>query len=338
MKKRKPQGSAAPDPQGSAAPEAGSAAHALTRILLADLPVKVICLAAAVILLLFHRVTTLTERFFSVPLDVSTPAGLAVASAFPKTVRITLRGAGDAIFPILEDDVEASASLEGHHAPGVYRAEVKVDRKGTAQGVEPLEVRVEPQSVTFTLEPLTEKRVVLSPDLKGTPAYGYQLVQSGINPQNVVIRGAKSRVQSVVSLSTEEIDLTGRTVSFAAKVKILLPNTLLKLAGDAAADFHATIQEETIQHSFDGVIIAPSDLSPHLALKTAPAPGSVKVQGTQLAVDAVRPEQVRLVVDLGGIRRTGVYTLQTRPEEMPGIIVMDWSPRQVTVDIVTSGS
>ena len=53
---------------------------------------KVICLTAAVILLLFHRVTTLTERFFSVPLDVSTPSGLAVASAFPKTVRITLRG------------------------------------------------------------------------------------------------------------------------------------------------------------------------------------------------------------------------------------------------------
>ena len=172
--------------------------------------------------------------------------------------------------------------------------------------------------MTFTLEPLTERRVLLSPDLKGTPAYGYQLVQSAINPQNVVIRGAKSRVQSVVSLSTEEIDLTGRTGSFAAKVKILLPTTLLKIAGDAAADFHATIQQETIQHSFDGVVVAPFDLSPHLALKTAPAPGSVKVQGTQLAVDAVHPEQVRLVVDLGAVRRAGIYTVPTRPKRCRG--------------------
>src|SRR5208337_1687464 len=128
------------------------------------------------------------------------------------------------------------------------------------------------------------------------------------------------------------------TSSFASKVKILLPNTLLKIAGDAAADFHATIQEETVQHSFDGVTVAPFDLPPHLALKTAPAPGSVKVQGTQLAVDAVHPEQVRLVVDLGGVRRAGTYTVQTRPEELPGIEVMDWSPRQVTVDVVASGS
>jgi len=89
-----------------------------TRVLLTDLPVKVICLAAAVVVLLFHRVTTLTERFISVPLQVSTPAGLAVASSFPKTVRITLRGAGDAIFPILEEDVEARANLDMYHAPG----------------------------------------------------------------------------------------------------------------------------------------------------------------------------------------------------------------------------
>lgn len=45
----------------------------LLRGLLSDLPVKVICLTAAVILFLFHRVNTMTERFFSVPLSVSTP-------------------------------------------------------------------------------------------------------------------------------------------------------------------------------------------------------------------------------------------------------------------------
>jgi hypothetical protein len=308
-----------------------------TRVLLKDLPVKVICLAAAVVVLLFHRVTTLTERFISVPLQVSTPAGLAVASSFPKTVRITLRGAGDAIFPMLEEDVEARANLDMYHAPGVYRAVVKVERKGTTQGVQPLEIRVEPKSVTFTLEPLTEKSVAISPDLKGVPAYGYELVQSGVSPQNMIIRGAKSRVQSVTALPTEEIDLTGRSGSFAAKVRVILPNTLLKVAGEASADFHATIQEATVQHVFDRVVIAPIDLSSHLALKTVPAPGSVKMQGTQLTVDAVRPELLGLVLDLGAVRRAGAYTVPTRPAAVPGVMILDWSPREVTVDIVASG-
>ena len=308
-----------------------------TRILLKDLPVKLICLAAAVVVLLFHRVTTLTERFISVPLQVNTPAGLAVASSFPKTVRITLRGAGDAIFPILEEDIEARANLDMYHAPGVYRADVKVERKGTTQGVQPLEIRAEPKSVTFTLEPLTEKSVVISPDLKGIPAYGYELVQSGVSPQNMIIRGAKSRVESVTALPTEEIDLTGRSGSFASKVKVVLPNTLLKVVGEASADFHATIQEATVQHVFDRVVISPFDLSSHLALKTVPAPGSVKMQGTRLAVDAVRPELLGLVLDLGAVRRAGTYTVPTRPAAVPGVMTLDWSPREVTVDIVASG-
>lgn len=306
-----------------------------TRGLLADLPVKVICLAAAVILLLLHRVTTLSERFFSVPLDVSTPAGLAVASAYPKTVRITLRGASDAIFPILEEDITAAANLMDHHGPGIYREEVKVDRKGTAQGVEPLEIRVDPQSITFTLEPLTEKRVVVSPDVKGTPAYGYTLVQSDISPQNMVIRGARSRVQPITSLSTEEIDLTGRTSSFAARVKVLLPNSLVKTGGDAAVDFHATIQEATAQHLFDGVALVAVDLASHLAVKTQMPAGQLKIQGTQLGIDAVHPEQLQLMVEMGTVRRAGTYTLPTHPEAVPGAMVLDWEPREVTVTVVS---
>ena len=309
----------------------------LLRILLADLPVKVICVSAAVILLLFHRVTTLTERFFSVPLDVATPAGLAVASAFPTTVRITLRGAEEAIFPVLEEDVGAGVDLQAHHSAGVYRAEVKVTRKGTAASIEPLEIRVDPQEITFTLEPLTEKRVSVTPDLRGAPAYGYELVQTSVNPQNVVVRGARSRVQSIASVPTEEIDLTGRTGSFASRVRLLLPTTLVRLAGDAAADFHATIQEAVVSRIFTDVGMVAQDLSPHLAFRTDLPGGTVEVQGTQLTVDGVKPDQVSLTVDASAIHRTGEYLLHPRPQAGSGVTILDWSPRDVTVDVVPSG-
>jgi YbbR domain-containing protein len=310
----------------------------LVHRLLKDLPVKIICLTAAVILLLFHRVTTLTERFFSVPLDVRTPSGLAVASSYPKTVRISLRGEENAIFPILEEDVEAAVDLESHHAAGVYRAEVKLVRKGTALNVEPLEIKADPQEITFTLEPLAEKRVNVISDLRGAPAYGYELVQSVVVPPTVVIRGARSRVQGVNALSTEEIDLTGRTGSFASKVKIVLPNALVKIAGEASADFRATIQESTVTRAFEKVPVEGVDLSTHWALKGPLPSGTVQVQGTQLVVDGVRPDQVRLLLDLSAVRRAGSYTLHPRPETTSTVTVLDWSPRDVAVDIVASGN
>ena len=309
------------------------------RALLADLPVKVICLTAAVILLLLHRVTTLSERFVNVPLDVTTPSGLAIASAFPRTVRITLRGTEESILPILDDDLAASVSLETHRNAGVYREEVKVTRKGTALNVEPLEVTVEPQEITFSLEPFAERTVGVTPDIRGAPAYGYELVQSVLSPQTVVIRGARSRVQGITSLSTEVIDLTGRTSSFAAKVKILLPNTLVRIAGEAAADFRATVQESTVSRAVEQVAMTPIDLSSHLALKAPLAPGTLRVSGTQLAVDGVRPDQLRLLLDCSGAKRPGQYLARIRPDAtaVPNVIVMDWSPKEVAVDIVASG-
>jgi YbbR domain-containing protein len=307
------------------------------RGLLSDLPVKVICLTAAVILFLFHRVNTMTERFFSVPLEVSTPPGLAIASAYPKTVRITLRGSEDAIYPILEEDIEANASLESHRSQGVFRAPVKITRRGTAANVEPLEIKVEPQEIAFTLEPLSERTVNVVPDLRGSPAYGYEMVQSGVSPQGVLVRGARSRVQALSSLSTEEIDLSGRTGSFTNRVKAVVPGSQIRIVGDSSVDFHATIQEAVAARTFAEVPLVGADMSPHLALHSPLPLGTVSLQGNQLSLDAVQGGQVRLIVDFSSLHKAGQYVLHPRPEAPSGFSILDWTPREVTVELVSSG-
>ena len=303
------------------------------RGLLSDLPVKVICLTAAVILFLFHRVNTMTERFFSVPLSVSPPSGLAIASAYPKTVRITLRGSEDSIYPILEEDIEATADLESHKSPGVYRAPVKISRRGTAANVEPLEIKADPQEITFTVEQLAERRVDVVADIRGAPAYGYQIVQSSVVPQSVLVRGARSRVQALSSLSTEEVDLTGHATSFSTRAKILAPNALVRVVGDVWVDFHAIIQETVASRTFDSVPMVSSGIPTHLLLRSVLPLGTVTLQGTQLTLDGVQPDQVKLVLDLSAIHRAGQYTLHPRPEAPTGFAVLDWTPREAIVDL-----
>jgi YbbR domain-containing protein len=254
-------------------------------------------------------------------------------------VRLTLRGTEESILPILEEDMTASVSLDAHRNAGVYREAVKVARKGTALNVEPLEITVDPQEISFTLEPLAERRVNVIPDIRGSPAYGYELAQTVFSPKDVVIRGARSRVQGVTTLSTEVIDFTGRTGSFALKVKIILPNTLVRLAGEPAADFRATIQESMVTRTVDAVVLAPTDLSSHLALKSPPATGTLQISGAQLAVDAVRPDQLRLLLDCSTVKRVGQFTLRTRPDAAANsnVMVTEWTPKEVTVDFVAAG-
>jgi len=309
----------------------------LVRRLMSDLPVKVICLTAAVILFLFHRVNTMTERFFSVPLEVSVPPGFAIASAYPKTVRITLRGTEESISPILEEDIEATADLQAHKSPGVFRSPVRIARRGTATNVEPLEIKVDPQDIAFTLEPLAERKVNVVPDLRGAPAYGYEMVQSSVTPSSVLVRGARTRIQALQSLATEEIDLSGHSTSFSARVRIIAPNVLIRIVGDAFVDFHGTIQESLASRTFESVPLVSADLPAHLALHSALPLGTVSLQGTQLALDGLQTGQVKLLVDLSTVHRAGQYTLHPRPEVPPGFSVLDWTPREVTVDLAPAG-
>ena len=59
--------------------------------------------------------------------------------------------------------------------------------------------------------------------------------------------------------------------------------------------------------------------------------GSVQVQGSQLAVEALQPDQVHLVIEGETIRRAGSWTLATRPEVPSSVTVLDWSPKEMTM-------
>jgi YbbR domain-containing protein len=306
----------------------------LPRRLLSDLPVKVICLSAAVILFLFNRINSLSDRFVSVPLTVDVPAGFALASAYPRTVRITLRGEEAAINAILEEDLAASVSLEDRTAPGVYRTGVKVERRGTALNVEPLEVRVDPQQISFTLEPLLERRVTVAPEIKGVPAYGYELAGYDLTPRTVLLRGPGSRVQAVGTLLTDEVDLTGRSAPFTLRVRVVVPDVLLVLAGDPFVEFKASIQEAVVSRRFEDVAVVVLDAAVGLKPAEEPPRGSVQVQGSQLAVEAVQPDQVHLVIEGESVRRAGSWTLATRAEVPSTVSVLDWSPKEITVQFL----
>jgi YbbR domain-containing protein len=308
----------------------------LLRRLLSDLPVKVICLSAAVILFLFYRINSLSDRFVSVPLTVDVPAGFALASAYPRTVRITLRGDQAAINAILDEDLQASVSLEDRTAAGVYRTAVQVERKGTALDVEPLEVRVDPQEISFTLEPLLERRVSIAPDIRGVPAYGYELAGYELTPRTAVLRGPRSRVQAASTLLTEEVDLTGRSGPFTLRVRIVLPDALLGIAGDPFVEFKASIQEAMVSRRFESVPVVVLDAAEGYRPTGSLPTGSVQVQGSQLAIEALQPSQVRLVAEAGSVQRAGTWALTTRPEVPTDVTVLDWSPKEMAVPFAGS--
>jgi YbbR domain-containing protein len=89
----------------------------------------------------------------------------------------------------------------------------------------PAGVRANPieSVVSVTIEARAVREVAVSIGLAGNPPERYTVTAVTAVPDIVTASGAKSRVDTLDSVSTESVDLEGRTESFTRSVKLLLP-------------------------------------------------------------------------------------------------------------------
>jgi len=204
-------------------------------------PVKVLSLAAALIIVVFYRMSNLETRFFSAPLLIESSETLIPANAFASAVRISLRGEADGIQPILEEDIEAFIDLGRYTIEGNYRVPVQIRKKGSALGVEPLEISVLPIEIPLTLELRVTRNVDVYPVLQGTVAEGFELRHQSLIPQTVVAEGPRSVMESHLEFDTEIINLDGRYDDFSIMVNIIDDNPLISIHGSRLLEFRGAI-------------------------------------------------------------------------------------------------
>jgi hypothetical protein len=302
--------------------------------LFAEWPAKIISLAAAILLFMFYRINTLEERVFTTALKAEPPPGLAISKPYPRSARITLRGREENIFGVLEEDLEVYADFEGVEGEGQYRLPVRVVRRGTSVNVEPLEIRVEPAEVPVTLEREIQRVVDVEPRLTGIPAIGFELVQYSVTPRTAEISGPVSIVSDLTEVQTETVDLANRDADFVMEVGILRENPLVRYPREMTAVFRGIIREAVVIKTFDNVDIITLDVPSGLRLAGTLPKGSIRLQGTQLAIEDLPPVRFRLLIDCGAIDGPGSVTLPTIPDVPPDFVILKYEPRELTLNFI----
>ena len=312
------------------------ASKGFAKRLLANWPAKVLSLGAALLLFFFYRLNRLEDRYISVPLSVAMNDEFVPSSQYPRSVRATLRGESNALFAIQEDDVRASLDLSGYRAEGQYRVPVQIERRGTALGVDPLEIRTDPADVSVTMEKRMTRVVSVTPSFKGFLEPGYELVSFEMDPSQVEISGPASAVSRTEDVQTDFIELAGRSSDFIVKARIVKKDNLISISGPDSVEFRAVVQRSLAIKSFEGVAIEGEGLAPGLSL-TSPLPvGSLRIRSSTTDITGFSPAPGILYVDLSGLRKSGTYQVKVQARDPDGFTIERYEPQTVQVSIVAS--
>jgi YbbR domain-containing protein len=297
-------------------------------------PAKVLSIAFALILFVFHRMSTMESRFFSVPLVVEVNASLIPASSYVRMVRVTLRGDANSIYPILEDEIEVFVDLKKYDTEGSYRAPVQIRKKGTAQGVEALEISVDPMEISLELDRKISKYVPLTANIRGSLAAGYDLISHTLSPTQVVVDGPMNILGGISELYTDFIDLDGKNDDFSVTVNILNRDPLLTIRGSGTTEFRGFVRRLVPVRNIDQIPFLINGLDPRFSAETDVKTGSVRIEGSQEALDSFVPPEWFLSVDCSLITDPGVYSLPIRVDLPSGLNLIRQDPSEVQVTIL----
>jgi len=296
-------------------------------------PVKILSIAAAVMLFFFNQMATLEERFLSIPLQIRISEQFIPAETFPKTVRLTLRGRSEEVNLVLEDDLEVFADFSMYELEGSYTVPVQVLKKGGLAHMDPLELQVEPKKLTLRIEKKLSKSVRVLPSFVGYPAKGYELTQYFLTPSSVEVEGLESTLSKTDTVETEPIDVTGRMEDFTLRLRLKKPDQFSRFPGGDTVELFGIVQENTILKTIENIDLIALDLDENLEVEGLPEEAYLTVQGTQLFLETLDREDFMLTIDCSEIQEGGTYNLPVTPEVPQGVLVLKYSPVNVRIRI-----
>jgi len=299
-------------------------------------PAKVLSIALAILLVVFHRMSTLEERFFSVPLSIERGGPLVPSSPYPRMIRVNLRGEAASIFSIMENDIEVYVDVERLESPGMYTVPVQWRKRNVTQAMEPVQITVDPMEITLALDHRLSRAVPVTASLRGQVDAGHTMVSHSLSPDQVIIDGPAGLISSISEIFTEVIDLGGRRSDFSVTALVVNPDPLMIIRGSGVSEFHGSVTQIIPIRNITNVPInitgLMEELSGELEINTA----SIRLEaGSQDALDEFTPGPGFLRVDGSGIDQPGTYILRILAASAENVIIRV-EPEEVIIHVAAA--
>ncbi len=182
------------------------------------------------------RVVTVPVQFVNLAPD------LAISTDYQRQVEVTIRSRRRIAVEEEAGGMSAEIDLQTMVAGSV---QISLNERNISN--RPLSVEVlsiAPNPLQLELEQIHHKMVEVRPRLEGEPAEGYELVEVLNSPQQVRISGLEAELSKVSAISTEPLDISGRSSGFDAEVDVDPPSPRLRIDDGSAVVLQLLIEEK----------------------------------------------------------------------------------------------
>lgn len=160
------------------------------------------------------------ERGYDVPIAFDQlPDDVVITDQSDADINIRVLGSRAALRNVSPSDLEYELNVSGAK-PGRTVHEVDVTRLAVPRGTRI--VSRSPSQIEVSFERRGRKKVRVKPEVAGEPGEGFKLARVEVDPPQVWLTGARSRVLRVGEAVTETIDVTGLEASSEREVKLSL--------------------------------------------------------------------------------------------------------------------
>jgi hypothetical protein len=286
-------------------------------------------LAMLITLGLWYAVTTqrapATKRLHDVPLEFLLPDGVDIGNDPVNKVDVMLEGSQDKLAVLTARDlvaqVDVTGLLPGDRNPRLTDKNVSME---LPEGVRILGIT--PRSLTLHLEPVVPREVPVEARFEGEPPAGFARGAVQVVPDRIRVRGPQSHVNAVERAFTETISLAGR------REPLTLPQVAVDISDhkvvplDATVSVRVEIGEEQSERRLTNVPVRSE-----AGGAVSPAAASVTLRGPRSVVEALRPEDLRLVVAPAADGKQ-TTRLMLPPSAQGRVELVNTSPSEFTVN------
>jgi YbbR domain-containing protein len=301
----------------------------LRRVFVENLSLKLVALVVAIAVFVMVRGEKDAQTGAFVKVIYGYPADRVLVTDAPDRVRLLVRGPWTRINRFKEGDLDPIRIDLGAAASGEFK--FQDDMIKLPQGVRV--VSFNPPSVKLEFEPRVTRAIPVTASLEGSPAAGYRVESTEVEPNDASVSGAQGVVAPITHVGTELVRISGARGPVTRVVSLARLPRHAEFVDDAKVRVTVRIVPEVGERTVGRLPVQAVGGPP--PARVEPPMVEIVVRGPRTALDALKPATVVPSVDVRdlGTAAPGSYLLPVTVGGLGEGLTADVRPPSVRVTL-----